>query len=85
MFISAVIILSLSAAQLSALGLERELLSAHGRHNDAVKRIERAVTLQDTLKYTELQTGTIRRRTEVEQDFERAWKYADVTLKASVF
>ena len=121
--------------QLSALGLEGELLSAQGRHDEAVKKFERAVILQDTLKYIEppdwgqsmrlylgaalLKAGRPKQaelvyredlkefrnngwslfglaqslRTQgksaaarkVEQDFERAWKNADVTLKASVF
>ena len=121
--------------ELSALGLEGELLSAQGRYDEAVKKFERAVTLQDTLKYIEppdwgqsmrlylgaalLKAGrpkqaelvyredlkefrnngwslfglaqTLRTQgkpaaaQKVEQDFERAWKNADVTLKASVF
>ena len=121
--------------ELSALGLEGELLSAQGRHDEAVGRFERAVTLQDTLKYIEppdwgqsmrlylgaalLKAGRAKQAElvyredlkefrnngwalfglaqslraqgksaaarKVEQDFERAWGSADVTLKASVF
>jgi len=121
--------------ELSALGLEGELLSAQGRHYEAVKRFERAVSLQDTLKYIEppdwgqsmrlylgaalLKAGRPRQAEliyredlrefrnngwalfglfqslraqgksiaarKAEQDFERAWKNADVTLKISVF
>jgi tetratricopeptide (TPR) repeat protein len=121
--------------ELSALGLEGELLSAQGQHDEAVKRLERAVSLQESLRYVEppdwgqsmrlylgaalLRAGRARQAELVyredlkefrnngwslfglaqslraqgkssaarkaEQDFERAWKNADVTLKASVF
>ena len=43
--------------ELSALGLEGELLSAQGRHGEAVKRFERAASLQETMRYVELHTG----------------------------
>lgn len=116
-------------------GLEGELLSAQGQHDEAVKAFEAAVKLQETLKYIEppdwgqsmrlylgaalLKAGRAReaeivyredlreyrnngwslfglsqslraqRKTaearKVDQQFERAWKNADVTLKASVF
>ena len=39
--------------ELSTRALEGELLSAQGRHDDAVKAFEAAVRLQDTLKYIE--------------------------------
>lgn len=121
--------------ELSTRGLEGELLSAQGRHDEAVKAFEAAVKLQETLKYIEppdwgqsmrlylgaalLKAGRAReaeavyredlreyrnngwslfglsqslraqRKTaearKVDQQFERAWKNADVTLKASVF
>ncbi len=121
--------------KLSALGLEGELLSAQGRHDDAVKSFEAAVALQATLKYVEppdwgqsmrlylgaalLQAGKARQAEliyradlkefrnngwalfglaqslraqgksaaakKVDEEFQRAWKNADVSLKASVF
>jgi tetratricopeptide (TPR) repeat protein len=121
--------------ELSTRSLEGELLSARGRHNEAVKAFEAAVMLQDTLKYVEppdwgqsmrlylgaalLKAGRAREAElvyrqdlrdfrndgwtlfglaqslraqgksaeawKVEERFERAWKNADVTLKASVF
>jgi tetratricopeptide (TPR) repeat protein len=121
--------------ELSARALEGELLSAQGRHDEAVKAFEAAVGLQDTLKYIEppdwgqsmrlylgaaliragrpreaeavyredlrhfrnngwtlfglLQSlraqGKSAAARKVEREFARAWKNADVTLKASVF
>jgi tetratricopeptide (TPR) repeat protein len=121
--------------ELSALGLEGELLSATGRHDEAVKKFEAAVRLQDTLKYIEppdwgqsmrlylgaalLKAGRAREAErvyredlkdfrnngwtlfglaqslraqgksaaarKVEEQFQRAWRSADVKLKASVF
>jgi predicted Zn-dependent protease len=121
--------------ELSTRALEGELLSAQGRHAEAVKAFEATVRLQDTLKYIEppdwgqsmrlylgaalLKAGRAkeaelvyredlkefrnngwslfglaqslraqRKSTEaekVEQQFQRAWTNADVTLKASVF
>ena len=121
--------------ELSTRGLEGELLSARGRHDEAVKAFEAAVRLQDTLKYIEppdwgqsmrlylgaalLKAGRAKQAElvyredlkdirnngwalfglaqslraqgksaearKIEQDFQRAWKNADVTLKASVF
>ena len=121
--------------ELSTRGLEGEILSAQGRHDEAVKAFEAAVRLQDTLKYVEppdwgqsmrlylgaalLKAGRAKQAElvyredlrdfrnngwtlfglaqslraqgksaaarRVEKDFERAWKNADVTLKASVF
>ena len=121
--------------ELSALGLEGELLMALGRPAEAVKKFDAAVGLQDTLKYIEppdwgqsmrlylgaallkarrpheaelvyrqdlkdfrnngwslfglaqslrAQNKTTTAR-KVEEQFQRAWKNADVTLKASVF
>jgi len=121
--------------ELSTRGLEGEILSAQGRHDEAVRAFEAAVRLQDTLKYVEppdwgqsmrlylgaalLKAGRAKQaelfyredlrdfRTngwtliglaqslraqgksaaarKVEKEFERAWKNADVMLKASVF
>ena len=121
--------------ELSTHALEGELFSAQGRHDEAVKAFTAAVSLQDTLRYTEppdwgqsmrlylgaalLKAGRAReaesvyrenlrdfrnngwtlfglsqslraqRKTaeakQVEESFQRAWKNADVTLKASVF
>jgi len=121
--------------ELSARGLEGELLSAQGRHDEAVKAFEAAVKLQDALKYVEppdwgqsmrlylgaalLKAGrakqaelvyrqdlkefrnngwalfglaqTLRAQgkstaaKKVDEEFQRAWQNADVTLKASVF
>jgi len=121
--------------ELSTRGLEGEILSARGRHDEAVKAFEAAVRLQDTLKYIEppdwvqsmrlylgaalLKAGRARRAERVyredlkdfrnngwslfglsqslraqgkfaearriDADFQRAWKNADVTLKAPVF
>jgi tetratricopeptide (TPR) repeat protein len=121
--------------ELSTRALEGELLSAQGRHDEAVKAFEAAVRLQETLKYIEppdwgqsmrlylgaalLKAGQARKAElvyredlrdfrnngwalfglsqslraqgksaearKVDRDFQRAWKNADVTLKASVF
>jgi tetratricopeptide (TPR) repeat protein len=121
--------------ELSAQGLEGELMSSQGRHDDAVKAFATAVRLQDTLKYIEppdwgqsmrLYLGTallkagrareaevvyredlrefrnngwalfglaqslraqgkVSEAKRVEQQYQSAWKNADVTLKASVF
>lgn len=121
--------------ELSTRGLEGEILSARGQHDEAVKAFEAAVSLQDTLRYVEppdwgqsmrlylgaalLKAGRAKQAElvyredlrdfrnngwalfglaqslraqgksaaaqKVEQDFQRAWKIADVTLKASVF
>src|SRR6185436_9233396 len=121
--------------ELSARGLEGELLSARGQHEEAVKAFEAAVKLQDELKYVEppdwgqsmrlylgaalLKAGRARESERVyledlqdfrnngwtlfglsqslraqgkssearrvDARFQRAWKNADVRLKASVF
>ena len=121
--------------ELSIQGLEGELLSARGRHDEAAKAFEAAVRLQDTLRYIEppdwgqsmrlylgaalLKAGRAKQAELVyredlkdfrnngwalfglteslraqgktaearkaEQNFQRAWKNADVTLKSSVF
>jgi len=121
--------------ELSTRGLEGEILSAQGRHDEAVKAFEAAVRLQDTLKYVEppdwgqsmrlylgaalLKAGRAKQAElvyradlrefrnngwalfglaqslraqgksaagkKVDEEFQRAWKNADVTLKASVF
>ena len=121
--------------ELSAFGLEGELLSGLGRHDEAVKKFEAAVKLQETLKYVEppdwgqsmrlylgaalLKAGRPKEAElvyredlkefrndgwalfglgqslraqgksaeaqKVEQNFQRAWKNADVILNASVF
>jgi len=121
--------------ELSTHALEGELLSAQGRHDEAVKAFTAAVRLQDTLRYTEppdwgqsmrlylgaalLKAGRAREAERVyrenlrdfrnngwtlfglsqslraqgktaeakrvDESFQRAWKNADVTLKASVF
>ena len=121
--------------QLSVHGLTGEILSARGRHDDAVKEFREAVRLQETLKYVEppdwgqsmrlylgaalLKAGRAREAEAVyredlrefknngwaifglvqsleaqkkiaqarkaREEFKRAWKNADVTLKASVF
>jgi tetratricopeptide (TPR) repeat protein len=121
--------------ELSTLGLEGEILSAQGRHDEALKAFAAAVTLQDTLKYVEppdwgqsmrlylgaalLKAGRAKQAElvyrvdlkefrnngwalfglaqslraqgksgaakKVEEEFQRAWKNADVTLRASVF
>ena len=121
--------------ELSTRALEGELLSAQGKHDEAVKAFEAAVRLQETLKYIEppdwgqsmrlylgaelLKAGRARKAEmvyredlkefrnngwslfglvqslraqgkseearKVEQNFQGAWKNADVTLKASVF